>query len=268
VLIPDLEAGCSLAASITARTSDCWRTASRRAGGDLREYLSCGEGRVGYLLHLGQRQEDHRSARVPRVLMLPDEYLARNTAAQTKVEIIAWKGRCEVHERFTPEDIRSLRESHPGSSCWPTRSARGSRRRMRFRRLDCGNGRLCRQGAAGSCRAADRVLDERNVAIQYPDLDFVRPCQSVPAYEADHLAQDPPHLETMTHEVIVDLRLPTAPSHRPSACWRWMMTGDQKWCTRAILVMAGLRAGHPTPPAGPMRPWITGSSPVMTTTTS
>jgi len=45
--------------------------------------------------------------------MLPDEYLARNTAAQTFVEIIAWKGHCEVHERFTA-DIRSLRESHPG----------------------------------------------------------------------------------------------------------------------------------------------------------
>ena len=50
---------------------------------------------------------------VPRVIMLPDEYLARNTAAQTSVEIIAWKGHCEVHERFTAADIRSLRESHP-----------------------------------------------------------------------------------------------------------------------------------------------------------
>jgi quinolinate synthase len=51
---------------------------------------------------------------VPRVIMLPDGYLARNTAAQTSVEIIAWKGHCEVHERFTAADIRSLRESHPG----------------------------------------------------------------------------------------------------------------------------------------------------------
>ncbi|MGX5806450.1 quinolinate synthase NadA, partial [Bradyrhizobium sp. Arg314] len=50
----------------------------------------------------------------PRVIMLPDEYLARNVAAQTKVEIIAWKGRCEVHERFTAADIRELREAHPG----------------------------------------------------------------------------------------------------------------------------------------------------------
>ena len=51
---------------------------------------------------------------MPRVIMLPDEYLARNTAAQTSVEIIAWKGHCEVYEGFTAADIRSLRESHPG----------------------------------------------------------------------------------------------------------------------------------------------------------
>ncbi|TGT18467.1 quinolinate synthase NadA, partial [Mesorhizobium sp. M4B.F.Ca.ET.172.01.1.1] len=50
----------------------------------------------------------------PRVIMLPDEYLARNIAAQTKVEIIAWKGHCEVHERFSPADIRELRKAHPG----------------------------------------------------------------------------------------------------------------------------------------------------------
>ena len=49
---------------------------------------------------------------VPRVIMLPDEYLARNVAAQVPdVEVITWAGHCEVHERFTPEDIRELRES-------------------------------------------------------------------------------------------------------------------------------------------------------------
>src|SRR2546423_894451 len=54
------------------------------------------------------------SLRAERVIMLPDEYLARNVAAQTKVEIIAWKGHCEVHERFTPDDIAQAREAHPG----------------------------------------------------------------------------------------------------------------------------------------------------------
>ena len=50
---------------------------------------------------------------VPRVIMLPDEYLAKNIAAQTDVEIIAWKGHCEVHERFTPADIRDCARCIP-----------------------------------------------------------------------------------------------------------------------------------------------------------
>ena len=62
---------------------------------------------------------------VPKVIMIPDEYLARNIAAQTKVEIIAWNGHCEVHERFTAEDIRcDARELSRARRCWPIRNAR------------------------------------------------------------------------------------------------------------------------------------------------
>jgi quinolinate synthase len=46
--------------------------------------------------------------------MLPNEYLACNVAAETTVEIIAWKGHCEVHERFSAAEVRQLREDHPG----------------------------------------------------------------------------------------------------------------------------------------------------------
>ncbi len=51
---------------------------------------------------------------VPRVIMLPDEYLARTSRPQTSVEIITWAGHCEVHERFTAAEVRQLREDHPG----------------------------------------------------------------------------------------------------------------------------------------------------------
>ena len=62
VLIPDTEAGCSLAASITGRR--CAPAApeiSGRAGRDLCQHLGRGEGRVGHLLHLGQCAEGRRS---------------------------------------------------------------------------------------------------------------------------------------------------------------------------------------------------------------
>src|SRR5204862_56358 len=62
----------------------------------------------------GNAIEVVESLRAPKVIFLPDEYLALNIARQTKVEIIAWKGHCEVHERFSAEDIRDFRENHPG----------------------------------------------------------------------------------------------------------------------------------------------------------
>jgi quinolinate synthase len=51
---------------------------------------------------------------VDRVLLIPDEYLALNVAKQTKVKIIAWKGHCEVHERFTAEELLAYKEANPG----------------------------------------------------------------------------------------------------------------------------------------------------------
>ena len=47
------------------------------------------------------------------VIFLPDQYLAKYVAAQTKVKIIAWQGACEVHERFTAEELRRYRENDP-----------------------------------------------------------------------------------------------------------------------------------------------------------
>jgi quinolinate synthase len=61
---------------------------------------------------------------VDRVILLPDEYLAKNVAAQTGIKIIAWHGRCEVHERFTAEDIANCAKRIRASWCSRTRNAR------------------------------------------------------------------------------------------------------------------------------------------------
>src|ERR1700746_1056844 len=115
VLIPDLEAGCSLAASITA--ADIQLLRERHPGVPVVTYVNTSaavKAESDVCCTSSNARKIIEALGVPRVIMLPDEHLARNTAVQTKVEIIAWKGHCEVHERFTPEDIRSLRESHPG----------------------------------------------------------------------------------------------------------------------------------------------------------
>src|SRR5437764_7930277 len=115
VLIPDLEAGCSLASSITAEDVRLLR--QRYPDVPVVTYVNTSaevKAESDICCTSGNAKAVVESLGVPRVIMLPDEYLAQNIAAQTDVQIIAWKGHCEVHERFTPADIRELRESHPG----------------------------------------------------------------------------------------------------------------------------------------------------------
>src|SRR6201993_5156361 len=115
VLIPDLEAGCSLAASITA--ADIQLLRQRHPGVPIVTYVNTSaavKAESDICCTSGNAKKIVESLGVPEVIMLPDEYLAQNVAKETKVEIIAWSGHCEVHERFTVDDIKSLRESHPG----------------------------------------------------------------------------------------------------------------------------------------------------------
>src|SRR6266853_5751549 len=115
VLVPDLEAGCSLAASITA--ADIRLLRESHPGVPIVTYVNTSaavKAESDICCTSGNAKKIIEALGAPKVIMLPDEYLARNIAAQTKVEIIAWKGHCEVHDRFTPEDIRRLRESHHG----------------------------------------------------------------------------------------------------------------------------------------------------------
>src|SRR6476469_6529794 len=115
VLIPDLEAGCSLADSITAQDVRLMR--QRYPGVPVVTYVNTSaavKAESDICCTSGNARKVIESLGVERVIMLPDEYLAQNVAAETGVEIIAWAGHCEVHERFTAAEIRELRDRHPG----------------------------------------------------------------------------------------------------------------------------------------------------------
>src|SRR5712672_3973908 len=115
VLIPDLRAGCSLAASITA--ADVRLLRQRYPGVPIVTYVNTSaavKAESDICCTSGNAKKIVESLGVDRVIMLPDEYLAQNVAAETGVEIIAWAGHCEVHERFTAAEIRTLRAEHPG----------------------------------------------------------------------------------------------------------------------------------------------------------
>jgi quinolinate synthase len=205
VLIPDLRAGCSLAESITA--ADVRLMRERHPGVPIVTYVNTSaavKAESDICCTSGNAKKIVEALGVPKVIMIPDEYLARNIAAQTKVEIIAWKGHCEVHERFTPEDIRELRATHPGITV--------------LAHPECPPEVVAESDFAGSTAAmADYVGKERpgrvvlltecsmsdNVALQYPDLEFVRPCNLCPHMKRITLTNIRQALETMTHEVTV-----------------------------------------------------------------
>ena len=126
VLIPDLRAGCSLAASITA--ADVRLLRQRYPGVPVVTYVNTSaavKAESDICCTSGNAKKIVESLGVPKVIMLPDEYLAQNVAAETGVEIIAWAGHCEVHERFTAAEIRaSCAPAIPASSCSPIPNAR------------------------------------------------------------------------------------------------------------------------------------------------
>ncbi|HEV2302130.1 MAG TPA: quinolinate synthase NadA [Stellaceae bacterium] len=206
VLIPDPEAGCSLASSITA--ADVRLLRRRYPGVPIVGYVNTSaavKAECDVCCTSANVKTIVEALGAARVIMLPDEYLARNTAAHTGVEIIAWKGHCEVHERFTPDDIRQLRQSYPGVTvlahpeCPPEVVAEcdftGSTAAMAGY---VGGRRPARVALLTECSMSD------NVALQYPDLEFVRPCNLCPHMKRITLPKIRRTLETMTHEVVVD----------------------------------------------------------------
>ena len=115
VLIPDTKAGCSLAESITVADMKLLR--QKYPGVPIVTYVNTSaaiKAESDICCTSANAKKIVESLGVDRVIMVPDEYLAQNVARDTKVEIIAWRGHCEVHERFTAAEIAELRKSHQG----------------------------------------------------------------------------------------------------------------------------------------------------------
>jgi quinolinate synthase len=210
VLIPDIGAGCSLAESITG--SDVRLLRQKYPGLPIVTYVNtsaevkaesdicCTSSNAVDVVESIARQRG-----VDTVIMIPDEFLAQNVAKQTAVKIITWKGHCEVHERFTAADIRGYRAANPGivvlahPECPPEVVAEadfaGSTSGMI---AYVGNNRPKRVVLVTECSMSD------NVAVEYPDVEFVRPCNLCPHMKRITLPKILHALETMTTEVTVD----------------------------------------------------------------
>jgi quinolinate synthase len=207
VLIPDTRAGCSLADSITP--ADVRLLRARYPGVPVVTYVNTSaavKAESDICCTSGNAAKVIASLGAARVIMLPDEYLARNVAAQVPdVEVIAWTGHCEVHERFAPEDIRELRDAHPGvvvlahPECPPEVVAEADFAGSTAAMVDyVGERRPARVVLVTECSMSD------NVALQYPDIEFVRPCNLCPHMKRITLSNIRRSLERLEHEVTID----------------------------------------------------------------
>jgi len=205
VLMPDMRAGCSLADSITP--ADIRLLRQRYPGVPIVTYVNTSaavKAESDICCTSGNARKIVESLGVPEVIMLPDEYLAQNIAAETKVKIISWAGHCEVHERFTAQEIIALRESHPGivvlahPECPPEVVAVADFAGSTAAMSDyVGRERPGRVVLITECSMSD------NVAVAHPNTEFVKPCNLCPHMKRITLRNIRECLETMQTEILI-----------------------------------------------------------------
>ncbi len=206
VLIPDMRAGCSLASSITG--ADVRLLREKFPGVPIVTYVNTSaevKAESDICCTSSNALKIVESLESDTVLMIPDQYLARNIAKQTKKKILTWQGACEVHEKFTPEDIRKFRAAWPGA--------------IVLAHPECPPEVVAEADFAGSTKAMSDYVAEKqpkkvvmitecsmsdNVSVNNPNVEFVRPCNLCPHMKRISLEKILECLQTGTHEVLVD----------------------------------------------------------------
>lgn len=205
VIIPDLDAGCSLAESITG--ADVRALKEKHPGVPVITYVNTSadvKAETDVCCTSGNVEKIVTSLGLDEVILIPDKYLAKNVENATGVKCITWEGRCEVHELFTPADIEQVRKdfdnvtviAHP--ECPPdvveVSDFAGSTAGMAKYVADHKPERVA---LITECSMAD------NIATYNPEVEFVRPCNMCPHMKRITLFKIKHALETMTHEITI-----------------------------------------------------------------
>jgi len=182
VLIPDPRAGCSLSESITGK--DVRLLKEKYPGVPVVTYVNTSaevKAETDICCTSSNAVEIIESLKTDRVIFLPDEYLAKNVAEQTKVKIISWHGTCMVHEKFTDKEIREYRKDNPGITI--------------LAHPECPPEVIAEVDFTGSTSKMSNYVKEKqpskvlmvtecsmsdNVSVENPNVEFVRPCNLCP----------------------------------------------------------------------------------------
>jgi quinolinate synthase len=209
VLIPDSKAGCSLASSLTG--ADVRLLRRRFPGVPAIAYVNTSaevKAEVDICCTSSNAVEVVESLGTDTVIFLPDQYLAKYVAARSRVKIIAWNGACEVHERFTAEELRRYRESDPSlqiiahPECPPDVIEEADYTGSTAGMIDwVRRNRPPRVVMVTECSMAD------NVQAELPDVEFVRPCNLCPHMKRITLPKILNSLVHLEEEVVIELSI-------------------------------------------------------------
>src|SRR3954468_5017326 len=206
VLIPDVRAGCSLASAITGEDVRLLR--ERFPGVPVVTYVNTSaevKAESDITCTSSNALQVVESLGVDKVIFVPDQYLAKYVASQTKVKIIAWKGSCEVHERFTGDELAMIRANDPSvqivahPECPPDVIAASDFTGSTAHMIDwLRKNKPKRVVLVTECSMAD------NVQAELPEVEFTRPCNLCPHMKRITLPKILDSLLEMKEEVVVD----------------------------------------------------------------
>ena len=212
VLIPDMDAGCSLAASLTGE--DVRLLKKKYPGVPVVSYVNTSadvKAETDVCCTSANAVKVVESLKTDKVIFLPDQHLANYVAKQTKVKIISWKGSCIVHEQFSAKEIEDIRKANPGIKV--------------IGHPECPSEVLDACDFAGSTGGMiDYVKKNQpkkvmlvtecsmsdNVQADNPNVEFIKPCNLCPYMKKINLQKILDCLENETNEIFIEEKMAKA----------------------------------------------------------
>ena len=203
VLLPDMKAGCSLSSSITGK--DVRLLKEKYPGVPVVSYVNTSadvKAETDVCCTSANAVKIVNSLGVKKVIFLPDDYLAKYVASQTDVEIISWKGTCEVHEKFNDTEINEIRKNNPGikviahPECPPDVIKASD-----FTGSTSGMIKYVKEKQPNKVMMVTECSMSDNVQVDNPNVQFIRPCNLCPHMKRITLPKILDCLENETNEI-------------------------------------------------------------------
>ena len=206
VLLPDMSAGCSLSSSITGQ--DVKNLKKKYPGVPVVSYVNTSadvKSETDVCCTSANAVKIVNSLGVKKVIFLPDDYLAKYVASQTDIEIISWKGTCEVHEKFNDEEINEIRKNNPGikviahPECPPDVIKASD-----FTGSTSGMIKYVKDNQPEKVMMVTECSMSDNIQVENPNVEFIRPCNMCPHMKKITLPKILDCLENETGEILMD----------------------------------------------------------------